>query len=144
MSSVVLDLRREARARAIRIDCPGELGPAARATWLARMVNEHESAEVFESLASQLADAGFGVDDVGDVGACRRFAREEREHGVLCGAVVESLGGEARAIVPPQTGGPFPRPREPSRGGSPEPPLGVLHERDRRRRAHRGRVARDA
>jgi hypothetical protein len=31
---------------------------------------------------------------------CRGFADEERMHGVLCGAVVESLGGQARAPKP--------------------------------------------
>jgi hypothetical protein len=62
------------------------------------MVNEHGSAQVFDALALQLREAGF---DEADVTACRRFAVEERQHGVLCGAVVESLGGDARAEIDP-------------------------------------------
>jgi len=60
------------------------------------MVNEHGSARVFEALAGQLRDAAF---DEADAAICRRFAAEERHHGVLCGAVVESLGGSARAEI---------------------------------------------
>lgn len=69
----------------------------ARATWLGRMVNEHASAAVFDALAKQLADAGV---DAAHVRACASFAHEERTHGVLCGAVVEALGGQARAELP--------------------------------------------
>jgi hypothetical protein len=58
------------------------------------MVNEYESAEVFEALAETLAQAGFARSVVDEV---RGFSDEERRHGVLCGAVVTALGGEARA-----------------------------------------------
>src|SRR5204863_6003737 len=34
------------------------------------------------------------------VSEVRGFAAEERRHGVLCGAVVEALGGEALAEIP--------------------------------------------
>jgi hypothetical protein len=66
------------------------------------MINEHSSARVFEGLAKQFAEAG--VNDVVD--EVRGFADEERRHGVLCGAVVEALGGEARADV--SDGDPYP------------------------------------
>jgi hypothetical protein len=60
------------------------------------MVNEFMSARVFEGLADQLSAAGFPASDVE---ACVGFAAEERRHGVLCGAVVEALGGEAKKTV---------------------------------------------
>src|SRR5262249_42293712 len=41
-----------------------------------------------------LAEAGIDAREV------EGFADEERRHGVLCGAVVESLGGDARAELP--------------------------------------------
>lgn len=91
--SVVLDLRDAARAEriAIRLPPPG-LRAATRSTWHARMLNEHGSAAVFEALAVQLSSAGAPAEAVAEVAS---FAAEERRHGVLCGAVVESLGGEA-------------------------------------------------
>lgn len=98
-----LDLRGVARAEMPSLpELPG-LFAAAVPTWLGRMVNEHESSAVFESLAAQLASAGL---DEARVRACRGFADEERRHGVLCGAVVEALGGEARA--PSRAHPPFP------------------------------------
>lgn len=59
------------------------------------MINEHSSARVFDGLAAQFGLAGMSdvVDEV------RAFADEERRHGALCGAVVEALGGEARAEI---------------------------------------------
>jgi hypothetical protein len=104
MSRVVLDLREPARLHRLTVPDRPHLVRAARATWLGRMANEHGSARVFDTLAGQLAEAGF---DEADVAACRRFAVEERQHGVLCGAVVESLGGEAVADIDP----PIPVPR---------------------------------
>ncbi len=58
------------------------------------MVNEFSSSRVFDALADQMERAEFARALVDEV---RGFADEEREHGHLCGAVVESLGGEARA-----------------------------------------------
>ena len=48
------------------------------------------------ALALQLAQAGVQEEDVAK---CHSFAAEERQHGVLCGAVVEALGGEAHAEI---------------------------------------------
>jgi len=70
-----------------------ELTQSAIATWRGRMINEHTSATVFEGLARQLEAAGLEAELVAE---CAAFADEERRHGVLCGAVVEALGGEAR------------------------------------------------
>ncbi len=90
-----LDLREQSRAiRPVVPDVP-DLRESAIATWRGRMINEHGSARVFEGLAKQFAAAGM-YDVVEEVTA---FAAEERRHGVLCGAVVEALGGEARAEI---------------------------------------------
>jgi hypothetical protein len=97
--ATILDLRVPARAAA-EVALAGALATAdalrgpAIATWRGRMVNEHGSARVFAALADQLERAGWGGDAVA---TCRGFAEEERRHGVLCGAVVEALGGEALA-----------------------------------------------
>jgi hypothetical protein len=60
------------------------------------MTNEYMSAEVFVALSTQLAESGF---DTATVRECASFAEEERKHGVLCGAVVEALGGKATAPI---------------------------------------------
>jgi hypothetical protein len=100
MSEGTLDLRARARANAPAIE-PGALAPSVIATWRGRMVNEYGSSHVFAGLAEQLAALG-GRDD--EAAQCERFAAEEREHGVLCGAVVEAAGGAAQAsISAPQT-----------------------------------------
>ena len=94
----VLDLREAARAAAPLVPpAPGLLREIAVTTWTGRMINEHESHHVFLALAQRLAAAGVS-DDV--VAQCREFADEERQHGVLCGAVVEALGGTALAHSP--------------------------------------------
>jgi hypothetical protein len=93
----VLDLREAARAAMPQIPELPHLREAAIATWRGRMINEHSSAQVFEALSRQLARAGAPDDVVTEV---RGFADEERRHGVLCGAVVEALGGEAYAELP--------------------------------------------
>jgi hypothetical protein len=90
-----LDLRDVARARQPMIIPPGALAPAVITTWRGRMINEHGSSRVFDGLADQLAALG----DADQAARCRGFADEEREHGALCGAVVEAAGGEARGAA---------------------------------------------
>jgi hypothetical protein len=90
-----LDLREASRARRIEVPPPGALTAAVIGTWRGRMINEHGSSHVFEGLAAQLAALG----DAEAAEACRGFAAEEREHGALCGAVVESVGGAAEAAT---------------------------------------------
>lgn len=92
----ILDLR-DVSAR-IRPEVPNlpHLRDAAIATWRGRMINEHSSAIVFEGLSKQLEAAGLAPEIVTEV---RGFADEERRHGVLCGSVVEALGGKAYAIL---------------------------------------------
>lgn len=99
MMNFTLDLREparaEARAWALRFEhVSPDLRRGALGTWSGRMANEYGSAEVFEGLAEQLAEAGGRAQDVEIL---RGFAEEERRHGVLCGAVVEALGGQACA-----------------------------------------------
>jgi hypothetical protein len=94
---VHLDLRREARTRRPALEVPEHLVPAAVRTWSVRMVNEYMSSRVFAALADQMGAASY---DAEGIRQCRRFSDEEKKHGVLCGAVVEALGGEARASTP--------------------------------------------
>ncbi len=88
----VVDLRTESRQHRPALPSLPYLRDSALATWRGRMINEHTSAAVFEGLAVQLERAGQGASTVEQ---CRSFASEERRHGMLCGAVVEALGGEA-------------------------------------------------
>jgi len=90
-----LDLRELARMNAPALQAPAHLRDAAIATWHARMINEYASSRVFASLARQLESLGM-FEEADEV---VQFAEEERRHGVLCGAVVESLGGEARGAL---------------------------------------------
>lgn len=92
----ILDLREPARTKMPHVVVSDSLRAPAIGTWTGRMINEHGSARVFEALATQLEAAGAPEDRVQ---RCREFAEEERGHGVLCGAVVEALGGQARAEI---------------------------------------------
>jgi hypothetical protein len=97
MTATALDLSQAARRFAPALSgYPAALRGSAIRTWRARMVNEYSSARVFEALGQQLAEAGF---EAKLVRTCLGFAGEERRHGVLCGAVVVALGGEARASI---------------------------------------------
>lgn len=71
---------------------------AAITTWQGRMLNEFVSARVFEALARQIHAAEIGEELVS---MAQRFAADERRHGFMCGAVVQALGGSARAPVRP-------------------------------------------
>jgi hypothetical protein len=103
----MLDLRAQSRQHMPLIDASEQLRKAAIGTWRARMVNEHGSARVFEGLAVQLEEVGISEEDLTRL---RSFADEERSHGVLCGSVVEALGG--KAIAPALDIIPFPRHEE--------------------------------
>ncbi len=92
-----LDLREQSRAYMPVLEAHPDLTESAVRTWHGRMVNEYASHRVFNELASQLQAAGL---DAADVAKCREFAAEEKHHGVLCGAVVEALGGHAHAQLP--------------------------------------------
>jgi hypothetical protein len=92
----ILDLRDAARRLRPEVPSLPHLQKAAIGTWRGRMINEHSSARVFDGLAEQFRAAGVSSEVVAEV---RGFADEERRHGVLCGAVVEALGGEAYAEI---------------------------------------------
>jgi hypothetical protein len=92
----LLDLREAARQKLPDLPHLPHLRPAAIATWRGRMVNEHQSSLVFGSLAVQAQRAGLAAHLSEEL---REFEAEERRHGVLCGSVVEALGGSARSEV---------------------------------------------
>jgi hypothetical protein len=94
---MIIDLRKAAREASPSLPVMPHLTESAVATWRGRMVNEYTSATVFENLARQLEAANVENETVQQ---CRGFADEERRHGILCGAVVEALGGEARFTLP--------------------------------------------
>jgi hypothetical protein len=96
--SAMLDLRDAAHPFLPAIPNLPHLVESARLTWRGRMINEYGSAHVFEAISVQLRDAGYADELVDE---CAGFADEERTHGILCGAVVESLGGEAFAPALP-------------------------------------------
>jgi hypothetical protein len=88
----VIDLRALARKRMPRIPDPGRMREQALAMWSGRMRKEHASGRVFDALATQVREAELGAAVERE---CYGFAAEERHHAVLCGAVVEALGGAA-------------------------------------------------
>lgn len=92
----VLDLREAAQSRELALPQLPELRSAAIATWRARMINEYQSAAVFAALATQAERLGLAPTLAEQL---REFEAEELKHGVLCGSVVEALGGAARADV---------------------------------------------
>ncbi len=94
----MIDLREEARRVPVAVAGSSDLFAAARDTWFGRMVNEHSSAAVFAGLAEQLRPFDAAAADT-----CAGFAEEERHHGVLCGAVLEAIGGEATFPAPATT-----------------------------------------
>jgi hypothetical protein len=104
---MLLNLREQSQKHMPKIEVLEHLRSAAIQTWTGRMVNEHGSARVFEGLVEQLKEVGIPDSDLQRL---RSFAEEERNHGVLCGAVVEALGGEA--VAPILTVVPFPKHEE--------------------------------
>ena len=99
----MIDLHAAAHAERPTIDADPRLAQQAQATWRARMANEYHSAPVFLGLAEQFERAGAAPSWAAEALA---MADEERRHGILCGAVVEALGG--RAILPDRAPEPLP------------------------------------
>ena len=99
----MLNLREEAQKHRPQVPHLPHLRDAAIGTWKARMVNEYGSARVFEGLYTQLSNIPLPK---ADLERLKSFAEDEKRHGILCGAVVEALGGEA--IAPPLPIIPFP------------------------------------
>jgi hypothetical protein len=97
----MLDLRQEVRRLPISVDAATKLDDDARqaaiAEWTGRMVNEHASSRVFAGLLPQMMRAGV---DASFQAATADAVVEELRHARLCAAVVEALGGDARAPLP--------------------------------------------
>lgn len=100
----LLDLRGPAKEMGLEVGSTDDLSEADRAqaigTWIGRMVNEHISARVFSALVPQMMRAGL---DPRWTEAVATMASDELRHGRQCAAVVEALGGEAVAELPPIT-----------------------------------------
>jgi len=99
--NATLDLRQEVRRIPLAIGAAVGLDEASReaaiAEWTGRMVNEHVSSRVFAALLPQMMRAGV---DAGFQAATAEAVVDELRHARLCAAVVEALGGEARATLP--------------------------------------------
>ena len=99
--NTMLDLRHEVRRLPIVLSGATPLDDGARqaaiAEWTARMVNEHVSSRVFAGLLPQMMRAGV---DASFQAATADAVVDELRHARLCAAVVEALGGEARAPLP--------------------------------------------
>jgi hypothetical protein len=96
----VLDLRREARRTPVALDVAlaldDESRQAAIAEWTGRMVDEQATSRVFAALLPQMMRAA--VDPQFQAAAADAVVDELR-HARLCAAVVQALGGEARATM---------------------------------------------
>ncbi len=93
-----LDLRDEARrtpvALEVALTANDDSRRAAIADWTARMVDEQSSSRVFAGLLPQMMRAGV---DAQFQAAAADAVVDELRHARLCAAVVQALGGEARA-----------------------------------------------
>lgn len=100
--SALLDLEGAARRASFTLpsaalaDLDEHARAAAIATWRGRMINEHVSARVFTALTAQLGRAGLAT----QARAASMMMADELHHAELCAAVVEALGGAARADLP--------------------------------------------
>ena len=99
--NAMLDLRHEVRRLPISLGGAAALNDAARQAaiveWTGRMVNEHVSSRVFAGLLPQMMRAGVAPSFQA---AAADAVVDELRHARLCAAVVEALGGEARAPLP--------------------------------------------
>jgi hypothetical protein len=96
--TALLDLRQEARRTPVTLDAALKLDDEARRAaiteWTARMVDEQASSRVFAGLLPQMMRAG--VEPPFQAAAADAVVDELR-HARLCAALVQALGGEARA-----------------------------------------------
>jgi len=96
--TAVLDLRREARRTPVALDVALTMDDESRriavAEWTARMVDEQASSRLFAGLLPQMMRVGV---DVQLQAAAADAVVDELRHARLCAAIVQALGGEARA-----------------------------------------------
>ena len=78
---------------------PDELRSIAVQTWLARMVNEHRSSNVFAGMLQSLIEASLPLDVQS---AVLTMAQDELRHAVLCGNVVRALGAQPVSEAEPE------------------------------------------
>jgi hypothetical protein len=93
-----LDLRDEARRTPVALDVALTANDSSRraaiAEWTGRMVDEQSSSRIFAGLLPQMMRAGV---DAQFQAAAADAVVDELRHARLCAAVVQALGGEARA-----------------------------------------------
>jgi len=98
--TAVLDLRREARQTPVALDVTLTLDDEARriavAEWTGRMVDEQAASRLFAGLLPQMMRAGV---DAQFQAATADAVVDELRHARLCAAIVQALGGEARASL---------------------------------------------
>lgn len=98
--SGVLDLRREAQQTPVTLDVALTLNDDSRriavAEWTDRMVDEQAASRLFAGLLPQMMRAGV---DAQFQAATADAVVDELRHARLCAAIVQALGGEARASL---------------------------------------------
>ena len=98
--TAVLDLRPEARQTPVALDVALTLDDESRrhavAEWTGRMVEEQAASRLFAGLLPQMMRAGV---DAQFQAATADAVVDELRHARLCAAIVQALGGEARAAL---------------------------------------------
>ena len=99
--TAVFDLREDVRRTPVALDVATsfdtESRQAAIAEWTRRMVDANLASHRFAGLLPQMMRVGV---DAGFQAATAEAVVNELRHARLCAAVVEALGGEARASLP--------------------------------------------
>jgi hypothetical protein len=97
----MFDMRDEVRRTPVALDAATALDGGSRqaaiAEWTERMVDAHVSSRLFAGLLPQMMHAGV---EAGFQAAAAEAVVDELRHARLCGAVIDALGGEARAPLP--------------------------------------------
>jgi len=98
--TAVLDPRREARQTPVALDVALTLDDESRrlavVEWTGRMVEEQAASRLFAGLLPQMMRAGV---DTQFQAATADAVVDELRHARLCAAIVQALGGEARAAL---------------------------------------------
>lgn len=99
--TTVFDMRDELRRTPVALDVAAALDAGSRqaaiAEWITRMVDAHVMSRLFAGLLPQMMRAGV---EAAFQAAAAEAVVDELRHARLCAAVVEALGGEARAPLP--------------------------------------------
>ena len=99
--TAIFDMHDEVRRTPVPLDVAAtfdaESKQAAIVEWTNRMVHAHVASRLFAGLVPQMMRAGI---ESGFQAATAEAVVNELRHARLCGAVVEALGGQARAPLP--------------------------------------------